>query len=370
MGELFDKKTVDESTILLKEDMLMPDYAPPELVHREGEIKAIAGAVSPLLDRKTPNNLFIHGNSGTGKTASVRHVLGEFKEAGSKAVQVYINCWQQRTQSAIYLRMLDALGSASPRRGLAADEILGEVLEIMGKEDTGVLVVLDELDALVFNEEQVVLYNLSRSHAKFGIIGITCDAGLLARIDDKITSSLRFTDMEFKPYSMQQMTDILAQRAKLALAKGSWDFDILEACAGIGKGNGGSVRLALEMLWKAAQLAEKREAAKIGIQDVKEASEKSFYRKIAKASPASHSFDLKNLSLSDGERIVVELLDEGEIRTADLYSLFAKKKQKSKRQIRNYLDTLEAKGVIEVLEDTNPSESLYRSRIVRLKQKI
>jgi Cdc6-like AAA superfamily ATPase len=61
----------------------------------------------------------------------------------------------------------------------------------------------------------------------------------------------------------------------------------LEACAAIGKANGGNVRLALEMLWKAANLAERKNAKKIELEDVKEASEKTFYKKIAEASPVS-----------------------------------------------------------------------------------
>ncbi|MDO8302717.1 MAG: AAA family ATPase, partial [Sedimentisphaerales bacterium] len=248
MQTLFKPKAEHvENVILLREELLMPDYAPSEVLHRESEIKAIAEAVNPLLDGRTCDNLFIYGNSGTGKTTSVKHVLSELNEATSKVVPVYINCGEHISQMAVYTRMLVLLGVALPRRGLATDEVFQRITETMTKDKTAVLVVLDELDALVFRKEDDVLYTLSRAPVRFGIIGISCDTGLLVKLDNRVNSSLRFTNFEFKSYTTQQITEILAQRAKLALAKGSWDFEVLEDCAAIGKANGGNVRLALEM---------------------------------------------------------------------------------------------------------------------------
>jgi cell division control protein 6 len=360
-----------ENSILLNEELLLPAYAPPEILHREAEIKAIAEAIKPLLEGHTGDNLFAYGNSGTGKTISAKHVLSELKEATSRVIPVYINCWETSTQMAIYTKILDCLGDSMPRRGLATDEVFERIKEVMEKGKIAVLVVLDEMDALVFRKEYEVLYSLSRAPVRFGIIGISSTQGLLAKLDTRVTSSLRFTHLEFKPYSTQQITDILAERAKLALAKGSWDYDILEGCAAIGKANGGNVRLALEMLWKAAHLAEKRDAKKIGIEDVREASKKTFYKKIESTSPVPYSFDIKDSSLSEEEKAIVEILGKGEITTTDLYTEFSKKFRKTKRQIRNYLDTLEAKGIIEMAEAKNAGmeHSPLKPRLVRLKMK-
>ena len=372
MQKLFKAKASDaENTILLKEEILLPDYAPPEVLHREGEIKAIAEAIRPLLDGHRGDNAFVYGNSGTGKTTSIKHVLSELKEASSRVVPVYINCWQYNTQMAVYTKILDSLNDPLPRRGLATDEVFSRITEDMEKEKLAMLLVLDELDALVFRKEHEVLYALSRAPVRFGIIGISSDTGLLAKLDNRITTSLRFTHLEFKPYTTQQITDIIAERAKSALAKGSCDHDILEGCAAIGKANGGNVRLALEMLWKAAHLAEKRDAKKIAIEDVREASKKTFYKKIESASPVPYSFDIKDSSLSEEEKAIVEILGKGEITTTELYSEFSKKFKKTKRQIRNYLDTLEAKGIIEMAEAKNAGmeHSPLKPRLVRLKMK-
>ncbi|MFH0817110.1 MAG: AAA family ATPase, partial [Candidatus Micrarchaeota archaeon] len=165
-----------EGTILLKEELLLPTYAPPEIIHRDAEIKAIAWAIRPLLDGHTADNLFIYGNTGTGKTTSVRHVLSKLQETTSKVLPVRINCWEHNTQMAVYARILEALGSPLPRRGLATDEVFHRIVEVMKREEVAVLVVLDELDSLIHNREEALLYNLSRAGSngvKFAIIGIS-----------------------------------------------------------------------------------------------------------------------------------------------------------------------------------------------------
>ena len=177
--------------------------------------------------------------------------------------------------------------------------------------------------------------------------------------------------MEFRPYSNEQVVDILKERARLALAKSSWNFEVLERCAGIGKANGGNVRLALEMLWKAAQLAEKRNSAKIELCDVAEASKKTFYKKVAGGSPFTHSFDIMEMNTNSEEKEIILILAKGEITTPDIYAEFGKKFKKTKRKVRNYLDALEAKGIIEMLEakDAGMEHSTLKPKVVRLKPK-
>ena len=209
----------DENAILLNEELLLPAYAPPEILHREAEIKAIAEAIKPLLEGHTADNLFAYGNSGTGKTISAKHVLSELKEATSRVIPVYINCWESNTQMAIYTKILDCLGDSMPRRGLATDEVFERIKEVMEKGKIAVLVVLDEMDALVFRKEYEVLYSLSRAPVRFGIIGISSTPGLLAKLDTRVTSSLRFTHLEFKPYSTQQITDILAEKGQIGFGE-------------------------------------------------------------------------------------------------------------------------------------------------------
>ena len=68
---------------------------------------------------------------------------------------------------------------------------------------------------------------------------------------------------------------------------------------------------------------------------------------------------------------MLELLGKGEKTTTELYDELGGRLEKTKRQIRNYLDTLEAKGLIEMTETENAGmeHSPLKPRLVRLKIK-
>jgi len=107
-------------------------------------------------------------------------------------------------------------------------------------------------------------------------------------------------------------------------------------------------------LWKAAKKAENKNKRKITIQDLEDiiAEEEA-------------SLKLPDLKLSPEEELIVELLKAGEMRSSDLYDKFMKKIPKTKRQIRNYLELLERKGVIE--SESLEADGMLSPRVFRLK---
>jgi len=82
-------------------------------------MREIAEAVKPLIDGRQPDNLFIHGDSGTGKTTCVKHVLKEMEEYTSRVRTVYANCWEYSTRMAAYSLIVNALKEILPRSGLS-----------------------------------------------------------------------------------------------------------------------------------------------------------------------------------------------------------------------------------------------------------
>ena len=101
--------TRDEPAIIAKEDVLMASHIPDELLYRDAELQATADAVKPLLRRKYPNNLFVHGRSGTGKTSSVRYIMRQLSEHSDNVLTVYVNCWENYTQLAVYNRIIEEM---------------------------------------------------------------------------------------------------------------------------------------------------------------------------------------------------------------------------------------------------------------------
>src|SRR5208282_6329928 len=98
------------------------------------------------------------------------------------------------------------------------------------------------------------LYVVARSNEKkltFGILGISNNTELLSKLDPRVRSSLRFSEMEFKKYSEEQLVSILRTRAEHALLPSTFDDRLLLKIAR--SVEDGSARVSIELLWKAAK---------------------------------------------------------------------------------------------------------------------
>ncbi|MBU0532679.1 AAA family ATPase [Patescibacteria group bacterium] len=349
MSNYFDDNDT-YSSIIISEEILLPDYLPDDLIHRNKELQSIADSIKPIIKKRTPDNLFIHGPSGSGKTCCIKHILKQLSSYSTAILPVYVNCWENQTQMAIYNRIIEEMRLPLPRRGLATDEIFSKICEYAKNYKKPILLVLDELDGLRHME---LLYVVARANEKmlmFGIIGISNNKELLSKLDTRIRSSLRFSEMEFKHYSEEELISILKLRAEKALTKTSFDERLLAKIAR--SAEDGSARIAISLLWKSAKHAEKAGRAKIMLQDLEDIlSEQPSYK--------------DEFNLSAEELLILELLKNGKLQSSDIYDAFIKKIPKTKRQIRNYLDLLEKKGIIE--SEKFEADGILRPKVFRLK---
>jgi cell division control protein 6 len=349
MQNFFDEST-PEGLIIIKEEVLLPNYLPDELLHRDREMKTIAEAIKPLLKKREPDNQFIHGKSGTGKTSCIKFLINQLLEHSPSVLPVYVNCWETATKAAIYNKIIEAMELPLPRRGLSADELLERVLQYIKNYNKPVLLVLDELDGL---KQQELLYVIGRANEKegvlFGIIGISNNPEFISKLDPRTRSSLRFSDLEFKEYNEEQLFSILNDRASLGLAPDTYDERLLRKIAR--NVEDGSARVALEHLWKAAKHAENNGTSKITLQDL------------------ADSLDCENIRegarISETETRIIETLKQGEQTTSELFALL--KFDKSKRQFMNHLSQLEKKGIITIEEQAVDSGERYKPKMCRLK---
>lgn len=350
MTDYFDGVGRD-SGIIVSEDVLLPDHIPDELLHRERELQAVADSIKPLLGRHTPDNLFIHGPSGCGKTACIKYLLRQLSEHSSGVLPVYVNCWENPTQMAVYNRIIEEMRLPLPRRGLATDEIFIRIMQFARNYKKPILLVLDEMDGLRHDKLLYVVARANEQRLTFGIMGISNNRALLSHLDPRTRSSLRFSDLEYKQYTEEQLFSILRVRAEHALAPGSYDEKLLMKIAR--SVDDGSARVAIERLWKAAKHADKAEHKKIMLQD---------FEDILDQEP---EFKITDLKLTTEEELIVEILRPGTLTSTELYTRFVKKFPKTKRQIRNYLELLEKKGLV-VSEETE-SDGFLKPKTFRLK---
>jgi len=349
MQNFFDEAS-SEGQIITREDVLLPNYLPDELLHRNPELKAVADAIKPLLRKQNPDNQFIHGVSGTGKTSCIRFLIRQLSEHSPNVLPVYVNCWENATKAAVFNKIIEAMELPLPRRGLSADELQERILQYMKNYGKPVLLVLDELDGL---RQQELLYLIGRANEKpgvlFGIIGISNNPQFISKLDPRTRASLRFSDLEFREYNEEQLYSILKDRAGLGLAPDSYDERLLRKIAR--NVEQGSARMALEHLWKAAKHAENKGAARISLQDLADSSEEESVREGAR--------------LSGIEARIIETLKQGEQTTSDLFDLL--EFDKSKRQFMNHLAQLEKKGLILLEDQAVESGDRFRPKMCRLK---
>ena len=70
---------IEESKIFKNEEVLSPEYLPEMLSHREQQIKQLADNLLPANRGRKPQNTFVFGSPGIGKTASAKYVFREFE---------------------------------------------------------------------------------------------------------------------------------------------------------------------------------------------------------------------------------------------------------------------------------------------------
>jgi Cdc6-like AAA superfamily ATPase len=142
------------------------------------------------------------------------------------------------------------------------EEILLQLgLAVHGKEATSdlvkrfmvlkkkLLVCLDESDHM---KDTDILYDLSRSSC--GLVLISNQAFALSEIDNRIKSSLFLNEVQFRPYSKEEILEILRERASYGLRQGSISENLLSIVAGMSNGD---ARIGLQTLKVAAKCARK-----------------------------------------------------------------------------------------------------------------
>ncbi|MGA8542860.1 MAG: AAA family ATPase [Thermoplasmata archaeon] len=250
------------SRILLKEETLEPSFVPPRLVRREAELTLLTKRFREGLGKGIPYHCLVTGGVGSGKTALVRRLgldLERVGRLGDLAVKVpYVNCWRRASDRTVMLDLLRSVKVSLPDRGYSLSEMLDVFEQGIRRNPQHLVIVLDEAAALVKQETKLV-YLLSRSReVELGSISLILVAAedLFPYLDAPSRSSFGVTHrLSLAPYDRGALTDILEERAKLALRPGSVDREVLDQIARIAEANG-DARFALEILSGAAHAAE------------------------------------------------------------------------------------------------------------------
>jgi len=332
-----------ESRIFKNEEILSPEHLPELLPHREQQTQQLAKNLEPAAKGRRAQNTFLFGSPGIGKTASTKFVFRQFEQEYPTIKTIYINCWDYKTANAVLGKIAEELKAFTFRRGVGKDEILEKIVENCKKMKKGLIICLDEVDQLIFNEQEV-LYDLLRINQYIenpvGIVFISNNPHVFVNIEPRIKSSLNIEEIEFRAYNIEEMKDILQERVKLAFI--SFEPAIVLLAANHAVMNGGDVRIGLECLMKAGRVAE-QESNKVKVGHMK--------RILSSVKPVKP--EILKERINEDERVILEIVNEYKtLNSGELYEIYSKKIEVpvSDRRFRDFVNHLADISLVKVRE--------------------
>jgi len=300
---------------------------PDTFIDRGQELEQLKDGLGNL------QNLHIHGPRGTGKTHLTKKAIEDVETN-----TCCISCLQADTQYKALRQILQELTRDEVRTGYHTSELQRRIQEQVEVLET--VLVLDDLDFLLLNDGEDLLYFLSRLDADLGLITITANHKDLSRqVEERTFSTLQPHRIGFEPFAGEEMYEILAERARKSLKPHSLRREALTYIASSTQ----NLKIGLTWLRVSAQQAENTITEKL-VKDVKE-----------EVSQAYVKYWLQKLS--EHHRLLYQAIEELDteqkaIQTGDVYSRYKDLCQAynedplTDRRTSDYLKQIEQTGLI------------------------
>ncbi|MFX0013073.1 MAG: Cdc6/Cdc18 family protein [Promethearchaeota archaeon] len=290
----------DSKTVFRAEKVFASNYIPNHLWHREEEMKSLVNYFRSIITEPASSSrkVVLYGPVGTGKTVVSRafgadltkYLKAEHKPGEPSFRFFHVNCRKTKTPHLILTSVLRQLVPGFPLRGFSFDELLRMFSLLLYEQNLVTLLVLDEIDYLISDERSDFLYALSRieegdakiredhfsnfpnnnDESRFNLLCCTRDKHFRHHLDSSTASSLGRNFINFPPYTRNHLFDIINSRAELGLRKECYDDELLDIIAGLAE-EYGDARFAIELLWRAAKLADRNKSEQITTEHVRKA---------------------------------------------------------------------------------------------------
>lgn len=363
------------NTPFANRDALSDRYTPTTLVGRDDELEQYKNYLEPAVWGEDPNNIFLYGKTGVGKTAGTEYLLSNLErdvaDYDDTVVQsIHINCDGLTTSYRVAVAIVNSLrDSHNPisESGYSTSEVydlMWRELDAAAQNATGLdeisimLLVLDEIDHTEVGGDSI-LYQLSRAeendkiqHTRVGVIGISNDLTFADQLSPKVKSSLCQKEIFFETYDATELEEVLKQRADIAFKDGALDEGVIPLCAAYGRKQSGDAREALDLLRAAGDIARNRGHDHVREVDVKEGRNRVLREEIIEGVRTLH--DHSHYALYALCTLAAE--DATPARTRDVYTRYklvcrmASVDKLTSRRVRDFLQELAMLGALDIEE--------------------
>ena len=273
-------------SIFVDEAILDVSYVPDIVLHRDAEYRMLEALFDNMVSApyEMSQKAVIVGGVGSGKTLLTQFYGRRLRERAAqrrvKLSYIHLNCRELRGSLFMILsRAVKRLRPEFPERGYAANELMDIMRQIMGEDNTQVLLSLDEVDVLIEKEGSDALYYLTRFHEaapdeprRLSLILISKDPEVFAKLDKSTLSSLQRNVIRMPEYDRGQISDILLYRAERAFRKDAVPPEIVDFISELAVKERGDARYAIDVLHGSGKVAETSDANQVQPEHVREAA--------------------------------------------------------------------------------------------------
>jgi Cdc6-like AAA superfamily ATPase len=273
----------DEDPRLIQDyDSLSPVAHVDEPSDRGPVLERLLDHLDPVFGGSLPPNAYVHGDAGTGKSATVIALFVHLAELSTDARSVihtstraappsfpefvYLDMRESTSEFAFYHGVVDALVDESvPDHGIGTAELRERLHALLRSSRTGAVIAVDHVDDPdgVDAVELIELFAGLPSNVSWVAVG---------RTDPEGTALTQYTatSIPVDRYRRQVLVDLLMRRASEGLIQQALDHDLARRIADWAAGNAHD---ALTALFVAADRANRDGRTRLSERDVVEAVE-------------------------------------------------------------------------------------------------
>ncbi|XP_025204138.1 origin recognition complex subunit 1 isoform X2 [Melanaphis sacchari] len=240
--------------------------APKHLPCRELEYKSIHSFLVRKINDELTGSMYISGVPGTGKTATVKRVIDSLNadllmKHSFKFVEINgLRLANPHQAFSVIWKELTGETVSSSR----AQTLLNDYFSNKKVKELSTILLVDEVDHIC-NRKQDVVYNIldwpSQTGSKVVVITIANTMDLPERVlRGCVTSRMGLTRLVFKPYTFQQLQEIIMNRL---LGNSTFDPDAVQLVARKVAAVSGDARRALDICRRAIDLIKSEDESQL-----------------------------------------------------------------------------------------------------------
>lgn len=361
-------------TIFADKDLLRIETVPESddrIIGRSDQLTELASELGSAIEGQKPNNVFIFGKPGVGKSMCTKFLGRQLIERGAQnSVKIgiaYVDCMQNSSETQVIVRAGEIVndreqtGMYFPSGGVSRSRLYDRLWQTFDDlYDVGIIA-LDEIDKLESPNETLGTLSRAGESAKLdschlGVVGISNKARFRQRLDSEVKSSLTQNELVFPPYNIDELFNILKARRDafnqhVLPEEDNALNDIFATAAKFAAQEYGDARQAIDILRKTGEIAERDGADTVTTDHVERALDKAEEDKLVKmmqTQPVQSQYVMQSVAL------ITKDADPGEdVKSHDVYAKYEQVTQYveantlSWRRVRDLLDELEDLGVLD-----------------------